>query len=219
MCEPGARLLALDPAAGVAAFAGAQAAADALPVLARLRRLEVGEFELVGHALGVLDLHQVADLPQHARDHRVVVVLGGAADVAEAERAQGAAVARRSGRSSCAPASLSFATLRHGGLVDARPAPRRRLGAPLARGTAALADRLPARLRDVLGAAQVLQRRLTVPSAMLIGFVVPSTSRARRECRRARAPRGRRRRRSRRCLATPAAAARARRRTAERPRA
>ena len=48
-----AGLLALDPAAGVAALAGAQAAADALAVLARLRGLEVGEGELrcllVGH--------------------------------------------------------------------------------------------------------------------------------------------------------------------------
>src|SRR5207248_6372271 len=55
--EPGAhlvrarpRLLALDPAAGVAALAGAEAAPDALPVLTRLRRREAGEIQLlVGH--------------------------------------------------------------------------------------------------------------------------------------------------------------------------
>src|SRR5829696_1588924 len=41
----------------------------------------------------LLDLHEMADLPQHACDHRALVVLGGAADLAEAERAQRAAVA------------------------------------------------------------------------------------------------------------------------------
>src|SRR5215212_7048230 len=41
----------------------------------------------------LLDLHEMADLPQHACDDRALVVLGGAADLAEAERAQRAAVA------------------------------------------------------------------------------------------------------------------------------
>src|SRR3954453_17350660 len=41
----------------------------------------------------LLDLHEMADLPQHACDHRALVVLGGAADLAETERAQRAAVA------------------------------------------------------------------------------------------------------------------------------
>ena len=49
LVRAGARLLALDPAAGVAALAGAHAAADALAVLPRLRRLEAVEVELLGH--------------------------------------------------------------------------------------------------------------------------------------------------------------------------
>src|SRR6185312_7625004 len=44
-----ARLLALDPAAGVAALARAQAAADALPVATRLRGLQVREVQVAGH--------------------------------------------------------------------------------------------------------------------------------------------------------------------------
>ncbi len=43
------RLLALDPAAGVAALARAHAAADALARLARLRGLEIGEIQVAGH--------------------------------------------------------------------------------------------------------------------------------------------------------------------------
>src|SRR3982750_2861798 len=41
----------------------------------------------------LLDLHEMADLPQHACDDRALVVLGGAADLAEAERAERATVA------------------------------------------------------------------------------------------------------------------------------
>src|SRR5262249_4502504 len=44
-----ARLLALDPAAGKAPLARAQAAADALAVFARLRGLQVGQVQLTGH--------------------------------------------------------------------------------------------------------------------------------------------------------------------------
>jgi hypothetical protein len=48
--RPGTGLLALDPAPRVPALAGAEAASDALAVLARLRRLQVREVEVVGHA-------------------------------------------------------------------------------------------------------------------------------------------------------------------------
>src|SRR5215203_5764962 len=41
----------------------------------------------------LLDLHEMPDLAQHACNDRALVVLGGAADLPEAERAQGAAVA------------------------------------------------------------------------------------------------------------------------------
>src|SRR5207253_6345174 len=89
-----ARLLALDAPAGVAALAGAESAADALAVLPRLRRLEIREAELLlGHELGLLDLYEVTDLPQHAGEHRTLLLLDGTADLAEAERAQRAAVA------------------------------------------------------------------------------------------------------------------------------
>src|SRR5262249_52682141 len=44
-----ARLLTLDPAAGVPALSRAEAAPDALAILARLRGLEVREVELFGH--------------------------------------------------------------------------------------------------------------------------------------------------------------------------
>src|SRR5581483_1181264 len=43
--------------------------------------------------LGIFDLHEVTDLPQHACEHRALVVLGGAADLAEPEGAQRAAMA------------------------------------------------------------------------------------------------------------------------------
>src|SRR5437764_1049552 len=49
MVRPRARLLALDPAAGVAPLAGAHAAADALAILARLRGLQVAQIQLVRH--------------------------------------------------------------------------------------------------------------------------------------------------------------------------
>src|SRR5436190_24332583 len=39
-----------------------------------------------------LDLHEVADLPEHTGEHRALLVLGRAADLAEAERAQRAAM-------------------------------------------------------------------------------------------------------------------------------
>src|SRR5205085_1624615 len=45
----GARLLPFDPARGIAALAGAQAAAHALSVLARVRGLERGEVQLLRH--------------------------------------------------------------------------------------------------------------------------------------------------------------------------
>src|SRR6266542_5284586 len=48
LVRAGARLLALDPAARVAALAGAESASDALAILARLRRLQVREVELLG---------------------------------------------------------------------------------------------------------------------------------------------------------------------------
>ena len=69
-----ARLLALDPAAGVAALARAQAAADALAVLARLRRA-AGWRGSARRPSDLLDLHEMAHLAKHACDHRVLVVL------------------------------------------------------------------------------------------------------------------------------------------------
>src|SRR5919204_849859 len=44
---------------------------------------------------GILDLHQVANLSQHACEDGVVVVLNRAADLAESERAQCSAVLLR----------------------------------------------------------------------------------------------------------------------------
>src|SRR5262249_6007740 len=49
--RPGAGLLALDPAARVAPLARAEAPTDALAVLARLCRRQVGEAQLVAHDL------------------------------------------------------------------------------------------------------------------------------------------------------------------------
>ena len=98
LCEPGAGLLALDPAAGVAAVARAHAAADALARLARLRRLQRVEVELVGHrqrpSRSSRRRHgdEVRDVAQLARELRRLLVLGGLADPAESERAQRALV-------------------------------------------------------------------------------------------------------------------------------
>src|SRR5439155_23272952 len=60
----------------------------------RLRslRLCAGFSEERFRGSAIVDLHQVADFPQHACKHRPVVVLGGAADLAEPERAECAAV-------------------------------------------------------------------------------------------------------------------------------
>ena len=54
--------------------------------------LRLERFSSLGH-YDLLDLHEVADLAQHACEHRVVLVLGGPADPAEPERAQRAAMA------------------------------------------------------------------------------------------------------------------------------
>src|SRR5262249_61260393 len=54
LVRPRARLLALDPATGIAPLARAEATADPLAVLARLGRLQAGETELVGHRSVVL---------------------------------------------------------------------------------------------------------------------------------------------------------------------
>ena len=75
--EPGAhlvraraRLLALDAAAGVAALARAEAAADALAVLPRLRGLQGGEVELARPSGSVSSTFtRWRDLPQHACEH------------------------------------------------------------------------------------------------------------------------------------------------------
>src|SRR6476619_4589929 len=45
-----------------------------------------------GIGLGVLDLHEVADLAEHAGEHRGLLVLGAAADAAEPERSPGTAM-------------------------------------------------------------------------------------------------------------------------------
>ena len=97
----GARLLALDPAARVAALARADAAADPLAVLARLRRAQVGEVQL-GRSPPASCSHYDSSTFTRWRTFRsmpastgLVVVLGRLADPAEPERAQRAAVARR----------------------------------------------------------------------------------------------------------------------------
>ena len=61
LVRPGARLLALDAAARVAALARAEAAADPLARLARLGGLEIGQVQLVrGHSLVLpIDAHEV----------------------------------------------------------------------------------------------------------------------------------------------------------------
>src|SRR5712692_8707448 len=92
----GPRLLALDPAPGVAPLARAEAAADALAVAPLLGGLQVREVEIPGHGclLGLLHPDEVADLSQHTRELRALLLLDTAADLAEAERPQRAAVAR-----------------------------------------------------------------------------------------------------------------------------
>ena len=82
LVRAGAGLLALDAAPGGPALAGAQAAADPLAGLARLRRLQVGEVQLVAHGLLGLDRHEMANLAQHALQLRRVLVLRAAADLA-----------------------------------------------------------------------------------------------------------------------------------------
>src|SRR5829696_6530734 len=94
----GARLLALDPAAGIAAIAGAHAAADALARLALLRRPEGREVELFFGSrrhLGVLDPHEMADFSEHTEGLRGVLALHGAADLAQAQRPESAPVLLR----------------------------------------------------------------------------------------------------------------------------
>src|SRR5436309_7955698 len=56
---------------------------------ARLERLSC----FSGIGLGVLDLHEVTDLTEHAGEHRGLLMLGAAADAAEPECAQGTAMA------------------------------------------------------------------------------------------------------------------------------
>src|SRR6266571_2814229 len=62
------------------------------PIRLRSLRLCAGfsEERLSGSA--IVDLHEVADLSKHACEDRPVVVLDGHADLAEAERAEGAAM-------------------------------------------------------------------------------------------------------------------------------
>jgi hypothetical protein len=80
-----ARLLALDPAAGVAALAGAHAAADALAALARGGRLERCEVQLLRHCLFLDHLDEMADLSELTGELRALRVLSGAADLAQPE--------------------------------------------------------------------------------------------------------------------------------------
>src|SRR5262249_35060812 len=93
LVRPRAGLLTLDPAARVATLARAQAAADALPVLARGGRLERVQAELlVGHGLVLDHLDEVTHLPELTGELRALRVLDRAADLAQPERPQRAAV-------------------------------------------------------------------------------------------------------------------------------
>ncbi len=92
--RPGARLLALDAAARVAALAGAHAAADALAVAPGLRRAEIGQVQLGAHEISSTFTRWRTLRSMPAIDG-VDVVIPGLADPAEAERPQRAAVARR----------------------------------------------------------------------------------------------------------------------------
>src|SRR5262249_47853087 len=105
-----ARLLTLDSAPRVAALARTEAPADALPRLSRLGGLEVGEVQVTGHLLGLLDLHEMADLPEHTGEHRPLLVVGGASDLAQPQRPQRAAVP--AALADLAP-NLGDANLRH----------------------------------------------------------------------------------------------------------
>src|SRR5438477_608483 len=53
----------------------------------RLLRSWAGFSEWRFSGSAIVDLHEVADFPQHACEHRAVVVLGGLADLSEPERA------------------------------------------------------------------------------------------------------------------------------------
>src|SRR5437867_374781 len=62
------------------------------PTRFRSFRLCAGFSEVRLRSLAIVDLHEVADLSQHACEDRAVVVFGGLADPAEPERAERAAV-------------------------------------------------------------------------------------------------------------------------------
>src|SRR5467141_2663334 len=62
------------------------------PMRLRSFRLCAGFREVRLRFLAIVDLHEVADLSQHACEDRAFVVLGGLADPAEPERAERAAV-------------------------------------------------------------------------------------------------------------------------------
>src|SRR5689334_25196842 len=97
--------------------------------------------------LGVLDLHQVANFPEHTRELRALLVLGGAADLAEAERPQRAAVLLALADLAT---RLGYPNLRHRSFPrpaspSRAPAPRSAPAPPLPRPLASSAPAGPAR--------------------------------------------------------------------------
>src|SRR5215210_1544818 len=119
----------------------------------------------------IFDLHEVPDLAKHACEDRAVVVLGGLADLAEAERSQRAAVLL--GLANLAT-NLSYPYFRHSRHLVLRrwnlpvpPSPLpwsavadRRLRRLVDNGMLVrehLRDRQAAHLRDLVGTPQVLQ--------------------------------------------------------------
>src|SRR5712692_8779350 len=138
------------------------------PMRFRSFRLCAGFKEVRLSSLGIVDLHEVADLSQHACEDRAVVVLGGLADPAEPERAERAAVLL--GLADLAT-NLSYPDFCHGSpdrgtsrfpgapplvrFADRRLRRLLRQYGMLVRQD--LADRQAARLRHVLGAPEALQ--------------------------------------------------------------
>src|SRR4029077_6835114 len=140
-----AGLLALDPAAGVAALARAHAAADALAVLARLRGLQVREIQVTGHYL-------VSSTSTRCRTLRSMPASAGLSSISFVLPIRPRPSARSVPRwRSDWPiwlltwVSLSFAIVYLGDFRLERQD---------------LVDLLAARLRDFLRAAQLLQRGL-----------------------------------------------------------
>ena len=152
----GARLLALDPATGVATLARAHAAADALAILARLRGLQVREVELTGHYYCSSTFTRWRTLRSMPESTGLSVCSAVLPILPRPSARKRAAVALRLADRATNLRQLHFRHLVATSSVSSRL--RRRLDARVARQH--VADRLAARPRNVLGPAQLAQSRL-----------------------------------------------------------